>query len=368
MIVIPFLLFLFIELVAGYVLFYILDRRLEGADLELFTTIRVTGLLLAITASNGVITYFVSKSILEPVRMLTEAVKEISQGNLDSSLMPIGKDEIGELASDFERMRSKLLEAKELQAKYEENRKELIASISHDLGTPMTSMKGYAKGILDGIARSPEKIEHYAQIIYTNANAMEKMIDELFLYSKLDLNQVPMVLEEVDLQLYFADYLGELSLALEQEGVQITYSHHPGDSYAVLVDRDQLRRVLENVVQNSLKYMNKAMKEIEVRLVSESGQVRVEIEDNGPGIAAESLPRIFDRFYRTDVARSSATGGSGLGMAIAKQIIEAHGGRIGAASVVGQGTTIYFSLNKPEEEGGHRHAENFDHRRRERYS
>lgn len=352
MIVVPILLFLLIEMASAFVFFYILDLRMEGAGLKLFSTIQVTGLLFAVTVSNGVITYLVSKRILEPVRMLTQAAKEISQGNLEFSPVPAGKDEIGELTSIFERMRGKLLEAKELQEKYEENRKELIANISHDLRTPMTSLKGYARGILDGVAQTPEKIEHYAQIIYTNATTMEKMIDELFLYSKLDLNQVPMVLEEVDLQRYFADYLEELGFALEQAGVRITYSYQPGDSFVVLVDRDQLRRVLENVFQNSLKYMNKVVKEIQVRLVSEPSRVRIEIEDNGPGIAEESLPYIFDRFYRADAARSSSTGGSGLGMAIAKQIIEAHGGRIGASSVAGKGTTISFILNKPRGGGG----------------
>ncbi|HZG77884.1 MAG TPA: ATP-binding protein, partial [Paenibacillus sp.] len=220
------------------------------------------------------------------------------------------------------------------------------------------------RGILDGVARSPEKLEHYAQIIYTNANAMEKLIEELFLYSKLDLDQVPMQLERIDVRNYVADYVEELQFSLEPSGVRLRCSAPPGsvtDAYIVLADRDQLRRVVDNIVQNSLKYMDKPEPSIEVRLHAGEDVVTVEIEDNGIGIASESLPYIFDSFYRADAARSSATGGSGLGMAIARRIVEAHGGRIWAESEPGAGTTISFRLNKPGRGGDAQHAEHIDH-------
>ncbi|SDE41518.1 HAMP domain-containing protein [Paenibacillus sp. UNCCL117] len=347
MILVPFAMFLLIELIAVCMMVYVFDRRLEGENLQLFTTIRVTGLLFAITASNGIITYLVSKSILQQVRMLTNGAKEIAQGNLAFSMKASSNDEIGELASIFEHMRSKLFEAKELQSKYEDNRTELIASISHDLRTPMTSIKGYAKGILDGVAQSPDKVEHYSRIIYMNACSMEKMINELFLYSKLDLHKVPMLLEEVDLRALLADYLEELGYTLEPNGGKVLFKHNPEESYVVMADRTQFRRVIENIVQNSLKYMDKQAKLIEVRLLAEPGQVKIEIEDNGIGISPEALPHIFDSFYRADAARNSATGGSGLGMAIAKQIIDAHDGRIWATSEIGSGTTISICLNTP---------------------
>lgn len=346
MIIAPIAIFLLLELLAGFILLYSQEGRLEGADSQQFTLIRLAGLIVAITVSNGVIAYVVSKSILQQVRILTQAAKEISLGNLEFSLSIRSSDEIGELAAIFERMRGKLLEARELQTKYEENRKELIASISHDLRTPMTSIKGYARGIMDGVARSPEKVEHYARTIYTNADVMEKMINELFLYSKLDLNKVPMLMEEVDLTLFLCDYLEELDDTLKQEGGRVVFTHTPHESYVVMADRSQIRRVVENIVQNSLKYMDKPSKEIEIRLLSETNRVKVEIADNGIGIAPDSLPYIFESFYRADEARNSSTGGSGLGMAIAKQIIEAHNGQIGASSIVDQGTIIYFYLNK----------------------
>lgn len=361
MIIIPFVLFLLIELIAGYVLFYVIDHPEGGVNQEWFATIRIAGLLTAITVANAIITYMVSRSILRPIRMLTLAAKKIAEGQLDFSLNPTSKDEIGELALIFEHMRSKLLEARKLQERYEENRKQLMASISHDLSTPMTSIKGYARGILDGIAMSPDKTAHYAGIIYSNATLMEKLIDELFLYTKLELNKVTMVMEEIDLRAYLGDYIEEHTYELQQDGGTVHFQYDPAQEYIVWADRDQLRRVVGNIVQNSLKYMDKEEKWMEVRLLSDPDQVRVEIEDNGVGIAAEALPHIFDSFYRTDEARSSSTGGSGLGMAIVKQMIEAHGGSIQVASTVGMGTTVSFSLHKSGK-GGEPGAENLDHR------
>jgi len=352
MVVAPFALYLFIEIIAGYIFVHRLNRQLVGDDLRWFMTVQILGLIFAIAVSNGAITYLVSRSILRPVRMLSRAAKEISHGNLAFTVSTTGKDEIGELASVFEQMRMKLLEAKQLQAKYEANRKELIASISHDLRTPMTSIKGYSRGILDGVARSPEKVEHYAHIIYSNAVMMEKMIDELFLYSKLDLNQVPMYLEALDVTRFFLEYIDESEPALKQAGIRVVFPHDADTSCMVWADRTQLRRVVDNIVQNSLKYMEKATKTIEIRVSSERNEAKVEIEDNGIGIAAASVPRIFESFFRADEARNSSTGGSGLGMAIAKHIIEAHGGRIGAASTEGRGTIIFFYLMKAAGGGG----------------
>lgn len=352
MIVTPIALFLLVEMIAVYILLYTGEGGLDSSDLERLTPIRVTTLLLAIAAANGVITYVVSKSILQQVRLLTQAAKEIAQGNLDFSMPVKSSDEIGELASIFEQMRGKLLEARELQTKYEENRKELIVSISHDLRTPMTSIKGYSRGIIDGVARSPDKVEHYAKTIYQNAGVMEKMINELFLYSKLDLKKVPMQLEAVDLRSFLSDYLEELDDRLKREGGRVAFTYRPEESYVVMADRSQIRRVVENIVQNSLKYMDKPEQSIEIRLVSETNRVKVEIEDNGIGIAPDALPYIFDSFYRADEARNSSTGGTGLGMAIAKQIIEAHNGEIGASSVLHRGTVVYFYLNKRTERLG----------------
>lgn len=217
------------------------------------------------------------------------------------------KDELGELSNTFEAMRLKLKEAKAAQMQYEQNRQELIASISHDLKTPLTSIKGYIKGIQDGVAHTPEKLERYMDMIYKSANDMDGLIDELFLYSKLDLKRLPFNFEKVDLYSFFADFIDELAFNLEKEQGTAILLADRDDSYIVEADREKLKRVVANIVQNSLKYMDKNHKEIEVRL------------DNGSGISKEDIPFIFESFFRTDTSRNSSTGGSGLGFPLLRK-------------------------------------------------
>ncbi|WP_188455965.1 sensor histidine kinase [Virgibacillus oceani] len=347
MIIIPIVFFFLIELILGYVIFYIADGDPEGGYLGTFIKLRFIGLLLILVITNGLLTYFVSKSIINPIRKLSRAAKEISNGNLEFSIKSTKNDELGQLSNTFESMRVNLKEAEELKKRYEESRKELIASISHDLKTPMTSIKGYVRGIRDGVANTPEKMEHYMDIIYTKANDMDQLIDELFLYSKLDLQGIPFEFENIDLHLYFKDFIDELRFDLERDNWAVSYTVNTEDSYIVMADREKLKRVVMNIVQNSLKHMDKEKKEMQFILQSESDQVVVGIKDNGKGMDAMVIPFIFDSFYRTDSSRNSTTGGSGLGLAIAKRIVEGHGGTIRAESKPGEGTSVYFTLKKP---------------------
>lgn len=343
MIVVPILAFIIVEILLGVFFF---KNGINPRNLELFQNIRLAGLLGIVTITNGILTYIVSKSILIPVKQLMRAAHEISEGNLDFKVQRTGKDELGQLAATFDAMRLKLKEANELQNQYEDHQKELIASISHDLKTPITSIKGYIKGIQDGIANTPEKMDRYMDTIFTKANDMDRLINELFLFSKLDLHSLSFDFETIDLNAYFSDFIEELSFELEQEGGTITYDAPSNGTYMARADRDQLKRVIDNIIQNSLKYMDKEQKSISVRLKEETDDVLVQIKDNGSGIPKEDVPFIFDRFYRSDRSRNSATGGSGLGLAIAKRIIEEHGGRIWAESEVGAGTCISFTLKK----------------------
>ncbi|WP_099156656.1 sensor histidine kinase [Virgibacillus ndiopensis] len=347
MIIIPIVFFFLIEIILGYFIFYIFDGDPEGEHLSTFIMFRFIGLLLILIITNGMLTYFVSKSIIKPIRELSKAATEISEGNLDFSIESMKNDELGQLSNTFEAMRLRLKEAEALQAHYEESRKELIASISHDLKTPMTSIKGYVKGVRDGVADTPEKMERYMDTIYTKANDMDQLIDELFLYSKLDLKRISFEFEEIDLHMYFTDFVEELRFDMEQDGGSVLFTINPDDSYIVKADREKLKRVVTNIIQNSLKYMDKETKKIQVSLQSETDQVVVKIKDNGSGMDEQAIPFIFDSFYRIDSSRNSTTGGSGLGLAIVKRIVEEHGGAIWAESELGEGTSIYFTLKKP---------------------
>lgn len=346
MIILPIVGLLITEIFLGYLFFNVLKVRLDGDTLQLFIQFRFIAMFLIIAITNGILTYYVSKSIITPIEKLSIAAQKIREGDLNYQVTLNQNDELGELSRTFESMRQKLQEAQKAQKQYEKNRQELIASISHDLKTPLTSIKGYIQGIQDGVANTPEKLKRYIHIISQSVHDLDGMIDELFLYSKLDLQKVPFHFEPVDLYAFFADFIEELSFRLENENGTATLSADPNSSYLVKADREKLRRAVLNILQNSLKSMEKDDKTIQVRLISQSDSVRVEMSDNGHGIPKENLPFIFESFYRADRSRNRSTGGSGLGLSIVKKIIEAHGGTIWAESECGKGTTISFQLNK----------------------
>ena len=248
-------------------------------------------------------------------------------------------------------MRIQLKESHKIQKQYEDNRKELIAHISHDLKTPITSIKGYIEGIRDGVADTPEKRVRYIQTIYTKAVDMDHLIDELFLFSKLDLGKVPFEFERIDIKDYLTDYFEELSFDLRKQNVDLNFQFTPNGIYHVLADREKFKRVLANIINNSLKYMDKDKKELKITLHSTDENVEISISDNGPGIPDESIPFIFNQFYRAEQSRNKLTGGSGLGLSIAKMIIEEHNGEIKLEStlLVGTKITIYLPHHMSEE-------------------
>ncbi|WP_018756350.1 sensor histidine kinase [Paenibacillus terrigena] len=310
-------------------------------------------ILVGVLVIANILLYrWLTRSVIKPLHLLRDSAERIKDGNLQFELNLHSKDEMGQLSGAFESMRQRLQESVQLQLQYEENRKELISNISHDLRTPITNIKGYIEGIRDGVADTPEKMEKYVNIIYAKAVDMDKLVDELFLYSKLDLNQVPFTFEPVNIVRFLDDCIEELRYDLEDQGVGITWNQHEAGEVLVIADLEKLKRTVLNIIGNSLKYMDKPQKEIRVSLMPTADTVTVEITDNGRGIPQDALPHIFERFYRAESSRNSATGGSGLGLAIASQIIEGHGGSIWAASQEGEGTSIFFTLKRLMNEGG----------------
>lgn len=327
--------------------FIVTDMNMLSKFARTFTKLFFFSLIVILILTNGLLTYYVSRSIIRPLRSLRLAAEEIKEGNLNFEVIPESRDEIGALSVSFEQMRRKLKESVELQLQYEENRKELISNISHDLKTPITAIKGYVEGIMDGVTNTPEKLDKYVRTIYTKAVQMDYLIDELFLFSKLDLKKHPFHFEEVELRSFLADCMEELRMDIEKKGVSFMIEED-GLQSAILVraDRDQLKRVLINIIENAVKYMDKEQGRIEMSLHDFDSHIGIQLLDNGQGIAEKALPHIFDRFYREDSSRNLNTGGSGLGLAIAKQIIEEHDGRIWAQSTLGVGTSIIFTLRK----------------------
>lgn len=346
MIIIPLIAFFVIEIILGYVMFVAMKGDLDGDHMQWFIGMRFVAMLIVLAVTNGILTYYVSKSIIRPIRALSKAAAQISDGNLEQSAVveTSSRDELGELARSFEQMRLSLLEAEKRQAQYEQNRQELIASISHDLKTPLTSIRGYVKGIQDGVANNEDKLKRYLNTIEQTADRMDRLIDELFLYSKLDLQRQPFHFERVGLIFFFYDCIEELSYRyhLYGEAGKIELFADKAIHDIAIADRDQLRRAVINLIDNSIKYCDKDYIQIEIYVTEQPLELQVEIRDNGQGIEEHQLSRVFDSFYRADASRSSEAGGSGLGLSIVKKIVEAHGGTVWVESRVHEGSS--FSL------------------------
>jgi histidine kinase len=314
-----------------------------------FFPIMFAMLILILIFTNGLLTYYVSKSIIKPINTLKTAAEKIGQGNLEDPLVVKGKDEISQLTSTFEEMRRQLKHSTKIQKQYEHNRKELIAHISHDLKTPITTIKGYVEGIRDGVANSAEKQERYLQTIYQKSVDLDHLIDELFLYSKLDLKKLPFHFLTLDIKNYLLDFVEELTFELENRNIKLDFVYDENELYEIKADTEKLKRVFSNIIENSLKYMDKVAGEIRITLTTTAHEFIVSISDNGPGIAKESLAYVFEQFYRAEQSRNKQTGGSGLGLSIARMIMEEHGGSLRAESELGEGTTIHIIFPK---EGG----------------
>ncbi|CQR54594.1 HAMP domain-containing sensor histidine kinase [Paenibacillus riograndensis] len=306
--------------------------------------------VVVLLLTHTLLTTYMSRKIIHPLLELREAAGLVTEGNLDFRVKIDSKDELGQLGMAFEEMRSRLQQSLLMQQQYESNRKELITNISHDLKTPITAIKGYVDGILEGVADSPEKNEKYMRTIAAKAGEMDHLIDELFLFSKLDMQKLPFSFESVPILPFLKDWAEELEVELEKQQVDLQIDMNGGEAARISVDRDSFKRVLGNIIQNSLKYMDKPEKRITVQTLVEGKNFTLAIGDNGPGIPPEAAGHIFERFYRAEQSRNTNTGGSGLGLAIARQIILEHGGTIHADSKEGEGTEIRIVL--PIEEGG----------------
>jgi signal transduction histidine kinase len=321
----------------------------DASGSRLWDTMYSLGLIIVVilVITAALVMAGLYNSVIKPLSKLKKATREIKYGNLEFVLEPEGDDEISELFQDFDDMRKRLKESAEEKMQYDSDSKALIRNISHDLKTPITAIKGYCEGIMDGVASTPEKLDKYVRTIYNKANDMDKLIDELTIYSRIDTNRIPYVFDKINVADYFKERASELQMDLETQNIDLTYYNYLDDNDVTIIgDAEQLKRVVNNIVSNSVKYMDKSKGMINLRVRDADDFIQVEIEDNGRGIAPKDLPHIFDRFYRADASRNSLTGGSGIGLSIVRKVIEDHGGRIWATSKEGTGTVLHFVLRK----------------------
>jgi signal transduction histidine kinase len=314
------------------------------------TTLIITFFIIMFFIAAG-LTRWIARGVFNPVNDLKNGMQQIADGNFDYVLDSNMTGEIGELYHNYEDMRLRLKESAEESIQNEAKNRELITNISHDLKTPITAIKGYVEGIMDGVCCTPEKMDKYIKTIYNKANDMDRLINELTIYSRIDANRIPYTFLRLNVREFFDDCIEEVGLDLESKHIELNYSNMVPADTRVIADPEQLKRVINNIISNSVKYMDKEKEKaiINFSIVDEGDAIKVEIEDNGRGIAAKDLPNIFERFFRSDSSRNSAKGGSGIGLSIVKKIVEDHGGYIWATSKEGEGTCMHFVLRKYEE-------------------
>jgi signal transduction histidine kinase len=296
-----------------------------------------------ILLTNLILTRRMYKSITVPMKVLTAGVYEISDGNLDYRINYGGEDEFAEICGDFDEMAAKLQAMVNARLQDSENRKELVAGISHDLRTPLTSIKAYIEGIETGVAKTPEARKRYIDTIKQKTADIEHIVSQLFLFSKLDMGEYPFDLERVDIGEEIAGFVSGTAEEYGLRGVEIVLGENTRGT-EVMADIVQLRNVFINILENSVKHSR--VKAVLMRISARAAGEKVEITltDNGKGAPPESVARLFDVFYRADTSRNNPSKGSGVGLAITSKIIEGFGGEIRAENVKEGGLSVIIAL------------------------
>jgi signal transduction histidine kinase len=294
-----------------------------------------TVLLLFAGGMAMVLGYFLSTAITDRIFLLQRAANRLSEGDLQARIEVTGRDEVAKLSLDFNRMAEQLQQASNQRA-------DLIAWVGHDLQTPLTSIQAILAALADGVIEDPASQQRYLQTAQREVRSLSALIDDLFQVAKLDAGGLTLEVGSNSISDLISDTLEAFSHLAERQGIQLTGQVEPGID-PVMMDARQIGRVLNNLVSNALRFTPPGQS-VKIAARRVDGQVEISIQDTGEGIPADDLPMIFDSFYRGEKSRSRATGGAGLGLAIARGIIHAHHGQIWVESQVGQGATFFFRI------------------------
>ena len=316
-----------------------MSQQMQTLDAEIDSSFRsaVNQALLvagiAVTGAAVVVSWLVSQRIVKPVRALASASREIANGSYDRHIDVHSEDELGELTQSFNRMAQAL-------AQTEQMRRELLADVAHELKTPLASITGYMEGLQDNLL--PPTPETF-QLIHREASRLQRLVEDLQQLSRAEAGQVPIHAEALDLSSLVRGVVERLRPQFAEKGLDLAIEDTAG-ALAVLADRDRTEQVLVNLLGNAVQYTPSGG-QITVRLARDRQHVRISIQDTGIGLSHEDISHIFQRFYRVDKSRSRIGGGSGIGLTIARYLVEAQAGKIWAeSSGPGQGSTFYFTL------------------------
>ncbi|HKY53009.1 MAG TPA: ATP-binding protein [Anaerolineales bacterium] len=289
-----------------------------------------------------VLGYFLSSTVTERIHLLQGAAEQLAKGDLKTRVPVQGRDEVAALAVTFNQMAEQLQAADRKQRDIENMRRDLIAWVSHDLQTPLTSMRAILEALSDGVVDDPEMVNRYLNTAQKDVRSLSALIDDLFQMAQLDAGGFPLNRASASLNDLISDTLESFSELAYRESITLE-GKVESNIDPVYMDTQAIGRVLNNLISNALRHTSAGGKiHIWARRIDQG--VEVSVSDTGEGIRAEDIPHIFERFYRGEKSRSRATGGAGLGLAITRGIVRAHGGTIRAESEPGKGTRFIFYI------------------------
>ncbi|MDD3228979.1 MAG: HAMP domain-containing sensor histidine kinase [Oscillospiraceae bacterium] len=314
--------------------------------LTLSAIVLIFAIFLSILLTNRFLTKFVFQKIERPLDILADGVRQISEGNLEHRIDYPHEDEFAPVCVNFNEMAARLKASEERTRQHEQSRKELLVGVSHDLRSPLTSIRAYVEGLLDGVAKTPEAQRGYLETIKNKAEDIDQMLAKIFLFSKMELGEYPVSPELLRLDDEVRQLIRAVSAEYEEKGLRLSAQNLVPAT--ISADPEQLRRVLINIMDNSVKYKIKNMGTLCISLSEDDGGYRLSLCDDGPGVPEEALPHLFEVFYRSDPSRQNPNRGSGLGLAIAANAIQRMKGNIESRNGKDGGLEIVIYLPKAE--------------------
>lgn len=296
--------------------------------------------ILALLLLATIFTRWMSNLVTKPLDSLVEGAKRIRDGNLEEEIIYEGQEEFERVCQAFNEMQKTILSDQEQRIRNENARIDMVTGISHDLRTPLTSIRGYIKGVLDGVADTEEKRTMYLETAYDSTGEMNILLQKLFDFSRMESGQMPFHMVRIDLAEYVKGFVAQKEKTFNPSEVQFVMEQEEEILPEVDVDIEQIRRILDNLLENSMKYVEKQPVEVWIRVIKEETYLTLEWKDNGEGVPEEKIGKIFDRFYRCDEARTKK--GSGVGLYVVKYIMEQHGGSVEAVNDRGLKITLRF--------------------------
>ncbi len=335
----------------GFVVFLIpkseaLSPSNRGNSVKIFLPIGL-GILLSLLLLS-VRSLFFSHRVLKPLREISASARAIIAGNYNLEILRsywkrVDENEVGDLSYSFELMRDELKAKQIREEELKKSQKELISCISHDLKTPISTIKAYSEGLRDHIAKNPHQQQEFIGVIINKTDLLIDMINELLTYSNAQLRQLEINRQELYFLDYFKPLMSELKIYAQQNGFEFS-SAVSLSNLIVTIDPKRITEVIYNLVENSMKYMDEKHGRLRIEAELADHFVLIKVIDNGPGISADDIPYVFDKFFRAEKSRSSSIPGSGLGLSICKYIVNEHGGDIYCKSSDQSGCEIGFTI------------------------